>query len=296
MGEAMAIESIAEEYARFKGYFTETRVPFKLEIGHSDIDVLGFHPQKGTTLVIECKAWGSPDQYFNFCGDTLGFRKEFRKIITHWKYFKKSPNNKIWNFNRLDEIWYVIPGYCDDKEEIEGKLSKELNHIIKIIPIHELIRDVMFEVKEDKDKRRKRYSNPALEFCRWLLRCHEKGRLSLVDIDLKLKGEKQTYETLKMNYFMECLRNIKKNVEGRGKFINTRVNSLKLLSKMRKKATIPELGEEAHRRKMNMDYNRIDVGLSTWINLGVVNGNKKEGFFINDSFKSIVKNELKLWQ
>jgi hypothetical protein len=293
MGEAMAIESIAEEYAKFKGYFTETRVPFKLEIGHSDIDVLGFHLQKGTTLVIECKAWGSPDQYFNFCGDRLGFRKEFRKIITHWKYFKKSPNNKKWNLNRLDEIWYVIPGYCDDKEEIEGKLSKELNHIIKIIPIHELIRDVMFEVKEDKDKRRKRYSNPALEFCRWLLRCHEKGKLSLVDIDLKLKGEKQTYETLKMKYFKDCLRVIEKNVKGRGKFVDTRKKSLELLCKVGEKATIPELGKEARKGKYDMNYSRISVGLGTWIELGIVIGNNAEGYSINKSFKAIVRKELK---
>ena len=63
MSEVMAIESIAEEYAKFLGYFTETRVPFRLNGSFSDFDVFGFNPRTHKTIVIECKAWGGSKSY-----------------------------------------------------------------------------------------------------------------------------------------------------------------------------------------------------------------------------------------
>jgi len=292
MSEAMAIESIVQEYAKFKGYLTETRVPFKLKRGHSDLDVLGFNPKTKNSLVAECKAWGSPNQYPSYNNSKKWFKEKFEEIIAKWEHFKNSPTNK-WRFSKLDEIWYVIPGYCDDKEQVEADLSTELDHNVRIIPIHELILDVMFEVKKDKDIRRKRYSNPALEFCRWLLRGYDAGKLNLIDLDLKLKKERQTYETLKRKYFKDCLRVIEKNVKGRGKFVDTRKKSLELLCKVRKEATVPELEKEAYKRKYDMNYNRISVGLGTWIELGIVTGNNEQGYSINESFKTIVRKELK---
>lgn len=277
MSETMAIESIAEEYAKFKGYFTETRVPFKFIIGNSDIDVLGYNPKTKNSLVIECKAWGSPDKYPSF-DDSEWFKEIFKQIIKKWDYFKKAPTNK-WNLSSLDEIWFVVPGSCDHKSQIEKEVKKELNHNVKIIPIHELILDIMFEVKKDKNVRRKRYSNSALEFCRWLLRSYETGHLNLIDVDLKLKEEKLTYEVLKRNYFKECLRTARKNVEKRDAFINTRIDSLKILSKL-EKGTISELEEEAKKQGYDLNYHRIDVGIGTWTELGIVSGNKKEGLLL----------------
>lgn len=184
MSEAMAIELIVEEYAKLLGYFTETRVPFKLKGGHSDIDVLGFNPKTEKTLMIECKAWGGPNDYYSYNNE----KKWFKEMIRHWEFFKESPTNK-WDLSHLDELWLVIPGFCDDKLQIETELAKEFNQIIKIIPIHELILNIILEVKKDKDIRRKRYSNPVLEFCRWLLRSYEAGQLNLRDIDLMLQEE-----------------------------------------------------------------------------------------------------------
>jgi len=151
----------------------------------------------------------------------------------------------------------------------------------------------MFEVNKDKDIRRKRYPNSALEFCRWLLRSYGAGKLSLIYVDLKLKGEKETYEALKIKYFKDCLRVIEKNVKGRGKFVDTRKKSLELLCKTGEKATIPELGKEARKGKYDMNYSRISVGLGTWVELGIVIGNNAEGYSINESFKAIVRKELK---
>lgn len=287
----MAIESIAEEYAKFIGYLTETRVPFKLKKGVSDIDVLGYNPKTKKSLMIECKAWGSSNQYPSFNGYESWFKQQFKELINKWEFFKKSPTNK-WNINYLDEIWFIIPGFCDEKAEIEEMLSKEFGKIIKIIPIHELILNIMFEVKKDKDVRRKRYPNPALEFCRWLLRSYETGHLSLIDIDLKLKKEKQTYDLLKTNYFKECLRTVEKNAEKRKAGIGTRIKTLKILIKL-KKATITQIQEEADKLGYNLNYNRVDVGLGTWIDLGIVSENNNKEYYVIDSFFDIIKRELK---
>ncbi len=188
MSEVMAIESIVEAYAKFRGYFCEMRVPFKLKRGYSDLDIVGFNPKTGATLVVECKAWGSSDYYPSFDGSDSKrwFKKQFREIIKKWDQFKKSPSNR-WKLSKLNQIWYVLPGHFQHKEVFEAQLSKELKHSIKIIFIHELIRNVILEVNKDRKKRGKRYSGPALEFCRWLLKCHEKGKLSLIDLDSELK-------------------------------------------------------------------------------------------------------------
>jgi hypothetical protein len=150
----------------------------------------------------------------------------------------------------------------------------------------------MFEVKKDKGVRRKRYSNPALEFCRWLLRGYEKGHISLIDVDVKLKGIKQTYEVLKRNYFRECLRIVESNVEKRKAKVNTRINSLICLAKIGK-GVISQIENEAHRNGCDLNYSRINVGLGTWRKLGIVDGNKKGEFFVAEPFKEIVKRELK---
>ena len=238
--------------------------------------------------MIECKAWGGPDEY-PFLND-LDFKGFFEEMIEKWEYFKESPTNK-WDLSDLDELWLVIPGFCDYKSQIEADLSEELNYDIKIIPIHELIIKIIFEIKQDKDVRRKRYSNPALELCRWLLRSYETGQLNLSDIDLMLKEETQTYETLKRTYFRECMRAVQKNVEKRKAGINTRINTLKILMEL-EKATIPQLVKEAEELGYDLDYSRINAGLTTWIDLGIVSGNIKDGFSITESFAEIVDKEL----
>jgi hypothetical protein len=293
MSELMAIESIAEEYAKLLGYFTRTRVPFKRKVGLPDLDVLGVHPKTKRTIVIECKAWGGPEDYRSFNGRKDWFKEMFKRIIDNWSFFRRSKINKTkWCLSKLDEIWLVIPGYCDDKLEIQTALSKELRCDIKITPIHELLLNIMLEVKQDKDIRRKRYSNPALEFCRWLLRSYDKGQLNLIDLDLELKGKRQTYDILKKNYFRECLRAVKRNVEKRGEGVNTRINALKILSKVGK-GRLPELAKSGKEKGYESKQSRIRVGLETWERLGMVNRNNSGEFSIGGSFEKIIKDELK---
>jgi len=290
MSELMAIESIVEEYAKFLGYFTEHRVPFKLKKGNSDIDVLGYNRKTKKSLMIECKAWGSPNQYYSFNDSKSWFKKQFQTMIGKWEFFKKSSTNK-WNLSKLNEIWFVIPGFCDDRLQTEAEISKELHCTVKIIPIHNLLLDIMFEVKKDKDVRRKRYPNAALEFCRWLLRSYETGHLNLIDVDLKLKKEKQTYEELKRHYLKGCIRIVQRNAEKRRAGVDTRLKTLEILNQF-KKASIPQIENRSKKYRYNLNYNRINVGLGTWIDLGIVSEDKNGKFFINNPFVNLVKKEL----
>lgn len=301
MSEVMAIEAIAEEYAKFLGYFTETRVPFKLGNGSSsDFDVLGFNRKTDKTIVIECKAWGGPKDYTSF--NTAGRKKQIKEIINNiiknWAYFKKSPNNK-WKLSELNKILLVIPGFCSSETKKElvhsVKLENKSTVEVEIMPIHELLMNIMIMVDDDKDERRKRYSNPALEFCRWLLRSYEHGHLDLMEVDLKLKKEKQTYDILKKNYFRTCLKAVKEKTKIRNAGINTRMNTLKILLRQKKAVTISELNK--HAEKGNPDYGlscqRLSPSLKTWKELGIIEGDKEKGFLICSSFKKIVKQELK---
>lgn len=304
MSEVMAIETIVEEYAKFKGYITETRVSLKTKKGgHPDIDIFGYNPKNKRLLMIECKAWGKADDYVSF--DTPSRIKRingvFNDMARRWKDFKdfkksKLADRKRWSFRDLNELWLVIPGYFEKEEsehiqeQIKSKIKKKIKSIIdvKIIPIHEIILGIIKDVNKEKGERGRRYSNPALEFCRWLLRGYENNRLNLTDLGLELKGEKVTYELLKRNYLSECLRWVQKNVDIRKDFKFTRKNTLILLNAMKKKATLGELELTARKLYSNLNLNRsrIRVGLATWQNLGIVSKDK-ESYYINDSFKNI---------
>ena len=63
MGEVMAIERIAEELVKLNGYLTVCNMPFKKGRGHGDLDIIGYRPKDKRILVVECKAWGGPDEY-----------------------------------------------------------------------------------------------------------------------------------------------------------------------------------------------------------------------------------------
>ena len=121
MSEPMAIELLAEELAKFRGYLTEIRVPFKLEKGGiTDFDVIGYSPQTGKSLVIECKAWGSPNQYSSF-NDIGFFDKEIRRLEKLWGNFICSLTNK-WKLKKLDEINNSLKNLHACLEEIVEKI------------------------------------------------------------------------------------------------------------------------------------------------------------------------------
>ena len=297
----MAIESLAEEYAKFAGYLTETRVPFMTKKrrgskhgGNSDIDVLGYNPKSKKTLIIEVKAWGGPNDYPKYTRKDYGFFNEYMQDMhDSWEQFKSSLTNH-WGFRKLDEVWFVFPGYCEDadKDAIEDLLNNKYSFNVKIIPINELLVHILKGVKKDKEIRRKRYENPALEFCRWLLRSHEHGHFDLAEIDQELKGGNEDYNWIKKYYFRSCLKIARKNAKRRNKGINTRENALKALLKI-KKATIPDLENYCRKMKIDLDYSRINVGLNTWIYLGIVLfDTKNKTYQINPEFVDIVNYEL----
>ncbi len=178
MSEPMALERLVEQWLRFDGYWTLTRVPFKILRrggGNSDFDVLGVNA-KGKVVVAECKAWGRANDYWDFDAksDRRVIEKLCKKVKKDWPHFKQSyANKRRLKLRRIDTPRLVLPGRLSDpgtKEELESSLTKRCGFDVQIFGIHEVIQKIQDEVEKDKDKRRRRYADTALEMIRWILR------------------------------------------------------------------------------------------------------------------------------
>jgi len=283
----MAIESITEQYAKFLWYFTEARVPYKLPTWWiSDIDVLWYNPKTKKALAVECKAWWWPNDYSSFTSKDV--ESYVDESIPKLKSFKNSPMNKRW-IKWFDEFRYILPWSCAEQKEVEQKLSKKYKMEISILPIHDLLLNIMTEVKKDMYLRRKRYSDTALEFCRWLIRAYENWHLDLMDIDTNLSKEKARYNRVKTNYITSCIRIVKKNADIKWKWVNTRMSTLSLLLKSWK-SSVKELVVNANKLGFeDLNYSRIDVALGTRLDLWIVISNNDNTFMINDRFEDIIK-------
>jgi len=166
------LEELISFYFQLRGYFTLTRIIVpcgESSRGLSDFDVIAYDRNENEVVIVECKGWGSPEEYPSF--DTPGRLDKLRniaeKIIRCWNSFVKSQFNK-YNFTgeELRKIIIVIPGKISS-----GNRSMVISSIqIEIKPIHEVILDIINTVKEDMYIRRKRYWNPALEMIRWIIR------------------------------------------------------------------------------------------------------------------------------
>jgi hypothetical protein len=124
MSEAMAIEKMAENLAKTEGYFaTSTNIPYlrkKDKNGNvkqgkqaGDLDVVG-HNLENELLVIECKAYGGPEEYDNWFNNSR--IKTIEELVDNavnnidkvldpqWDLvFKKSSHTP-------HEVWIVLPG------------------------------------------------------------------------------------------------------------------------------------------------------------------------------------------
>lgn len=280
MSEVMAIEKITGEYLRFLGYFVEYRVPFKLNSGaNSDIDILAYNPCSKKTILVECKAWGSPEKYISYSYKNLS--KLFEDSLFKYNKFLTSESNK-WGIKDIDEYWFIIPGDFDDDDKLPSK--------VKVIPIHSLLINILTQVKKDKNIRRKRYSDSALEFSRWLLRAYENKKIDLIDVELALSNSKQSYELVREKYLLNMMKLVKFNSGKRNANIDTRFMTLKLLS-MIDKSNISNLVKLSQKQNINLNYNRIRVGLTTWLDSGIVS-NDGEEYYILEAFKKLVKKNI----
>ncbi len=174
----MALERLVEQWLRFDGYWTLTRVPFKIKRrggGNSDFDVLGVNA-KGEVVVAECKAGGRASDYFNF--DAKWGRRWIEelceKVKKDWPHFKQSDaNKKRLHLRRIDTLRLVLPGRLNNqgtKEKLESSLTKRCGFDVQIFGIHEVIQKIQDNVEKDKNERRRRYADTALEMIRWILR------------------------------------------------------------------------------------------------------------------------------
>jgi hypothetical protein len=293
MTEPMAIEKLVAERYELDGYFTLLRVPFKLKSGSSDLDVIAYDKKTKDTIIIECKAWGSPDDYSNF--DTTARRRKikwlFKDLKNRAEKFRQSETN-VWGIGKPKKLVIVIPGFFDDKEVFENDVSHALKCKVELLPIHELIKELIEKVQTDKDIRRKRYGSTSLEFIRWLIRSYDEGHFNFTDMDLilqrKREESKEVYQKLAKNYVRNVIRYVKKHDKG----IHTRENTLRTLLRLKDPSTIPEIVEKGKQMDFELDYNRVSVGLGTWLQLGIVietNGK----YQVNPNFYELIKGELK---
>lgn len=186
MSEAMALERLAEEWLRFQGFWTQTRVPFRLRgtakkpLGSSsDLDVIGIREnEKGLdVVVVEVKGHGAPNVYPDYTRHGRG--REIIKICKEKKkdvrIFERSVR-KDWGIHRVNELRLVLGGKLVTAGDARRKLEHDLKHryklpfSVRIFSIDEMIRDLVECVRKDKDVRRKRYADSALEMIRWVLR------------------------------------------------------------------------------------------------------------------------------
>lgn len=214
MSEEMAIESLVKSYWELKGYFVRTRVPYRVEgEGQShDIDVLCFHPKK-ESIIIECKAWGGPEKYWNYGKDNYSslekklkrIRKGRRKRNIFSPEVLKDAIKKVKDLTGIEpkKMIVYLPAIVEDKKLLEEKLSKEMKFEVEIISIHELIKELFVEVALDMRKRRKRYPDTALELIRWFNRCYMK----------KMKNENKKYEKYEKKPRLIDLNELGKEIE-----------------------------------------------------------------------------------
>ena len=186
MSEAMAVERMVEEWLRFQGHWTQTRVPFKKPRGgNSDINVIGANLQRKRprVVVVEVKGHGSPSAYPDYTSPGRArqiedlCKKEKRSI----KQFLHSPAAKHLGVTKVDELRLVEPGRLGPlgkrREDLEHTLRQKyrLPFELRIVSIDEVIKDLFKRVTTDKDERRKRYADTALEMIRWITRA--KGQI-----------------------------------------------------------------------------------------------------------------------
>lgn len=182
----MAIERIAEELAKLEGYLTVTRVPYSTGESNSDLDVVGFRPYENRVLLIECKAWGKPEEYKD-----RGTERRIAKVVAigsdliqGWQKFVAGPTN-YWHFKKGDlaEIRIIVPGHIEQKPRDE--LVRRLRQVVpagvevSVIMIHEMLLKVFEVVKTDMKVRRKRYPDSAFEMARWLIRSKDHHNLNV---------------------------------------------------------------------------------------------------------------------
>lgn len=185
MSEAMALERLAQEWLRFQGFWTQTRVPFRLRFNgktplgaSSDLDVIGLR-QNGKELdvvVVEVKGHGSPDTYPRFT------KSRKQKIIEICKAKKRDIRlfersvRKDWGIGKVNELRLVLGERLvpagKRRNELERSIKRKckLPFRVRIFAIDEIIRDLVEYVRKDKDERRKRYADTALERIRWIIR------------------------------------------------------------------------------------------------------------------------------
>lgn len=194
MAEAMTVETILEADLLLRGFWTRIRYPLKTAKGSwSDIDLLGYDPEKRELVLAESKVRGSKKDVFAF---TRATRKKHDNILRFDlrddgkpNYFSFLVNIKsackdgaiFKNFTKMvDSLtiqlvsnYYVAPDCMDGaRATISKRVRASVPKGIKVRIELETTLDVMARIisKENEYPQGRRYGNAMLDIARELNR------------------------------------------------------------------------------------------------------------------------------
>lgn len=188
----MAIEEIIGSLLEFHGFMVKYRVPFKITQGFGDLDVVALDLQTNKILVVECKAYGSPETYYNYSApaNKRQVDEQISTLCENIKRFEVIKHNFPQNTS-LGGVLGVYPGCFaeSDRKNLEQNLSERLGVKIAIYSIHEVLLSLVKAVQDDMFKRRKRYPTTVLEFIRWLIRTYSVVKNPLEEILVEAQSQ-----------------------------------------------------------------------------------------------------------
>lgn len=207
MTEEMAIESLVKSYWELKGYLVRTRVPYRVEEkgGIHDIDVLCFHPKEKRSMIIECKAGGTTEDYWGKYekNDYMSLKKvlQIKKgkgkrkgNIFSTDSVRKAAIEKVKELVGIEPEKMIVYIPAEVDKELTKKFSAEMGLPVEFVGIHELIKNLFGEIALDMRRRRKRYPDTALELIRLFTRCYMADFIDLNDLGNTLKQNWEKYK------------------------------------------------------------------------------------------------------
>ncbi|HXT70955.1 MAG TPA: hypothetical protein VN700_14435 [Vicinamibacterales bacterium] len=189
MAEAMTVETILEADLQQRGFWTRVRFPLRTTNGGwSDIDVLGYHPERKELIFAESKVRGPKKDVYAFTpytrkaygsilefdGDNyFGFLKHVRLACEDGVVFADFRKMVKTLTVQLVSNYYIAPECMKDAcEDVLRKARVGIPKGVKVAIRLETTLDVISRMiaRENADKQGRRYGHAALDIARELNR------------------------------------------------------------------------------------------------------------------------------
>jgi hypothetical protein len=189
MAEAMTVETILEADLQLKGFWTRVRFPFQTDNGGwSDIDVLGYNPERRELVLAESKVRGPKKDVYAYtadtkkrCGDILEFdlydgRPNYFSFLDNVKrvcsdrVLFESFTNMVGSLTiQLVSNYYIAPDCKKDAQRtilarVRSSVPKRVNVRIELETTLDVIARII--CNENAHPQGRRYGNPMLDLAR----------------------------------------------------------------------------------------------------------------------------------